>query len=195
MKVYSNIMHTVNAIKNSIDEINKYTNRLKEYGFKVEGKLPNLKKAMQNQINQEKYRNNKTIQRVRRGEDIEQITERLIKERSWKLRYNKKEREKYNAKVNELSEMFDATILKVGPFYSSSEVEGLTTYMTVISSLATFGFSYLLELKIGSRLAFTVFNGTGCGLIGLWVGYTLSSEKKWAHGIKDRAKYFKDILE
>ncbi len=93
--------------------------------FSANLSLFNLRDETLNLLGQPAYQKNPLAARRREGEELEAIARRLVKDRTYALKFKEEERERYNQRVQELEQITShARHLRCHSFFSWNAPEG-----------------------------------------------------------------------
>jgi len=148
---------------------------LRKKGFEVNGELPDLNEEVEGLLEEEPYRDNPIVQRMKNGEELEDIASEIIAQRKYGLKFNKKKREEYNGQVDNLCEVLplwhklskETTPLKIGSVLSYGEPETFPFYVAAAYSLVMTGIGCLVPELREDLL--------GCSMLGGSIGILMGS--------------------
>jgi len=142
----------IKKIETEIKTIQENVEYLKENNWECKGKLPDFSTEVKNLLEDGEYKDNPIIQKLRCGEDLNEICDEILSERRYSLKFGRKKRKKYNKKVDELSEIIPYTnkLRSYSIFHVLANPESLFIYMPIITTSIS---SSLIGTGIGLGLA------------------------------------------
>jgi len=179
--------------------LQKEIQHLQENGFNVEGELPVLAREARRLLRDKYHKVVGYIPRITSG-GLEGHVNELLVQRTWRLKYNKEERERFNEGVENLTEaMPGASGLRKYHFLHISEFEGSILWCALLGLIVGSVGGYLLPDDPSYRANPVKAAGIVIGVIGLICGlasavHDISYVKRTIKQIKQNASYIDEVL-
>lgn len=168
--------------------------------YQIKGPHLTLKKKAESLLDRPEYRNNNLVQKLknsRLGKIVDDVT--LMRKYKFKFPWNKKERQKYNSQVEELSQIIsDSENLKIGSIFNAEkEPEFVIPYCFAGGSAIVGSIGLLINLLSPEGNTLDLHN---LALVGGYVASVLGGTIKIGEQIVRRAipriqaEYIDDVL-